>query len=292
MINIKTQLINTLINYQKVNSIIKRLLNQDIFISCYLETEFNFFMKKIRAVLIDDDRFIVKILSDLLREYYPEVEILGIAHDGTDGLQKIEQLKPDLLFLDIEMPNMNGFEMLDKIDNLNFKTIFTTAHSHYAIKAFRFNALDYLLKPINEKELAQAIKRFKSNRYLDQGSKIQLAIDNIKENSTSEQKLILETQNGTFRLALKDILYMEGDRNYSLIHQKNGTKELSSKTLGYFEELLSDKGFFRPHRSYLINSNAVHDLQADTLILKNKATLPISRRKKTEAKKWFEEKVN
>ena len=249
-------------------------------------------MHNIKALLIDDDQFIVQILSDLILENHPEIEIIDIANNGKEGLEKIKELKPDLVFLDIEMPDMNGFEMLNHLETRNFKTIFTTAHSQYAIKAFRFNALDYLLKPIVEIELFQAIKRFKSDQIENQEKQIQNALYNLKSNSNEDQRLALETQNGLFSLPLKEIIFLESDRNYSYIHQVSGVKELSSKTLGYFEELLSDKGFFRPHRSYLINSNAVDDLQSDTLILKDKTVIPISRRKKSEAKKWFAEKVN
>lgn len=249
-------------------------------------------MHNIKALLIDDDQFIVQILSDLILENHPEIEIIDIANNGKEGLEKIKELKPDLVFLDIEMPDMNGFEMLNHLETRNFKTIFTTAHRQYAIKAFRFNALDYLLKPIVEIELFQAIKRFKSDQIENQEKQIQNALYNLKSNSNEDQRLALETQNGLFSLPLKEIIFLESDRNYSYIHQVSGVKELSSKTLGYFEELLSDKGFFRPHRSYLINSNAVDDLQSDTLILKDKTVIPISRRKKSEAKKWFAEKVN
>jgi two-component system LytT family response regulator len=246
-------------------------------------------MNKIKTLLIDDDQFIVKILSDLIQENHPEIEILGIAKSGKEGLRKIEVLKPDLIFLDIEMPDMNGFEMLNNLKVRNFKTIFTTAHSKYAIKAFRFNALDYLLKPIIESELLQAIRRFQKNHKENQEKQIQNALHNLTTNSNKDQRLALETQNGLFSLPLKEIVFIEGDRNYSVIHQMDGAKEVTSKTLGYFEELLAEDGFFRSHRSYLVNSIFINEIRSEEFVLLNEINIPISRRRKSLAIKWFTE---
>lgn len=244
-------------------------------------------MKNIRAVLIDDDNFIVKILSDMIHENYIEIEVLGVANSGEEGIKLINQLNPDLVFLDIEMPDMNGFEMLSRIELIDFKTIFITAHSQYAIKAFRFNALDYLLKPIQEEELKHAINRFELNQTERQLKEIENALFNQKVKSPEDQRLALETQNGLFSLPLKEIVFIEGDRNYSVIHQKNGTKELTSKTLGYFDDLLAEDGFFRSHRSFLVNSIFINEIQQEEFVLKNETKIPISRRKKSAAKVLF-----
>ncbi|MFT4805612.1 MAG: two-component system LytT family response regulator, partial [Psychroserpens sp.] len=112
---------------------------------------------QIKSILIDDNTFIANVLLDQLKENHPDIEVMAIAKNGKEGLEKIHLLKPNLIFLDIEMPDMTGFEMLNKLDVIDFQIIFITSHTHYAIKAFRFNALDYLVKPINEKELASAI---------------------------------------------------------------------------------------------------------------------------------------
>ena len=246
-------------------------------------------MAKIRALLIDDNKFVVTVLSDMLKENHPEIEVLGIANDGNDGLKKIEQFQPDLVFLDIEMPDMTGFEMLSHLDDITFQTIFTTSHSHYAIKAIRFNALDYLVKPIEELELKHAIKRYLSNtNKLENQGMVKQALLNLKTENAEEQTLQLPSQQGTISLKLTQIIRIEGERNYSYIFLSNGKKQLSSKTLGHFEEILSDKGFFRCHRSHLVNGTHIVSLKNnDHFVLKDEASIPISRRKKTEAKNWF-----
>lgn len=243
---------------------------------------------KIKSLIIDDNSFVIDLLSDQLRQYHPDVEVLGIAKSGADGLKKIKLLKPDLIFLDIEMDDMTGFDLLSQLDDITFQTIFITSHSHYAIKAIRFNALDYLLKPINEKELSQAIKRHTSSTSF-QANKTQVkqALVNLKTKTVEDQSFLLQTQKGTLRLFLRNIVKIEGERNYSNIHLSNNKRVLSSKTLGYFEEILSEKGFFRCHRSFLINRYHIDHLGKSNFILKDQTQVLVSRRKKSEAKRWF-----
>lgn len=243
---------------------------------------------RVKSLLVEDNPFMAAILSDLLQENHPEIEVMGIAKNGEEGLKKIKHLQPDLVFLDIEMPDMTGFEMLNRIETINFQTIFITAHSHYAIKAFRFNALDYLVKPIVAEHLDQSIKRFKSNKksavHQDQ---MQQALDNLNTEKIEEQKLVLPTEKGILQLPLKEITKIESERNYSFIHLSNGLKELSSKTLSHFEFILNEKGFFRCHRSFLVNRFHIDKISQDFFKLKDNSEIPISRRKKSEAKKWF-----
>ncbi len=191
---------------------------------------------KIKALIIDDNSFIIDLLSDLLRQNHPEIELLGFANNGRQGLEKINSLKPDLIFLDVEMPDMTGFEMLGQVKDFHFQIIFITSFSHYAINAIRFNALDYLVKPIDQKELSLAIKRYKAKDNLTLNKKhVRQALINLKTKKVEDQNLFLQTQEGMLRLALKRIIKIESDRNYSYIHLSNNTKVLSSKTLGYFE---------------------------------------------------------
>jgi two-component system LytT family response regulator len=244
---------------------------------------------KIKSLLIDDNTFIANVLLDQLKENHTEIEVLSIAKNGKEGLEKIKLLKPDLIFLDIEMPDMTGFEMLNQLDTINFQTIFITSHSHYAIKAFRFNALDYLVKPIEEKELASAIRKLSIYKGKSRNhNKIQKALENIKAKNVSDQALFLQTQNGMIRLPLKQIVKIEGNRNYSDIYLSDNTKLLSSKALGYFEDILSDKHFFRCHRSYLVNGAFINGIKKTShFLLKNDTEVPISRRKKNTAKSWL-----
>ncbi len=243
----------------------------------------------VKSLIIDDNSFIIDLLSDQIRQNHPNIALLGFAKSGKEGLEKIRLFKPDLVFLDVEMGDMTGFDMLNQLENIIFQTIFITSHSHYAIKAIRFNALDYLLKPINDKELAQAIKRHTSKSTLQANqNKVHQALINLQTKKVEEQSLLLQTQQGTLRLALKHIVKIEGERNYSYIYLSDNTKELSSKTLGYFEDILADKGFIRCHRSFLVNRFHIDSIQnQDSFLLKDSSRVPISRRKKSDAKKWF-----
>ncbi len=242
-------------------------------------------MKPIKALIVEDNKFMATVLHDLLKHHTTGISVSGIANTGNEALQLIASEKPNVVFLDIELPDMTGFELLQQLDNINFQTIFTTAHSHYAIRAFRFNALDYLIKPIIESELDEAIKRFLKSA----GNNIEVkhALSNLESQPVENQKLVLATQNGILRLPLKQITHIEGDRNYSYIHLSNANRELSSKNLAYFEDILIDKNFFRNHRSFLVNRYHIDALKTDHFVLKNGFEIPISRRKRTEANTWF-----
>lgn len=245
----------------------------------------------IKSLIIDDNPFIIDLLRDQLEQHHKDVEIIGVANSGKEGLEKIKKIKPDLIFLDVEMPDMNGFVLLEHCDEISFQTIFITSYSHYAIKAIRFNALDYLVKPIETNDLSQAIKRYYKNEdKLINQQRIQQTLINLKQKNTSDEILILQTQSGELKIALKQIIKIESDRNYSYIHLTNSSKKLSSKTLGYFVEILSEKGFFRCHRSFLINRTHVDDIIDNCeFILTDGTKIPIARRKKMEALDWFSE---
>ena len=208
--------------------------------------------KPLKALIVEDNVFMATVLQDLLTQYSSKIAIIDIAKTGNEALSLIAKINPDVIFLDIELPDMTGFELLQQLDNINFQTVFTTSHSHYAIKAFRFNALDYLIKPINESELDEAIK-----------------------------KIYKFTNNSI------DVKNALSNRNYSYIHLSNGSKELSSKNLAYFEDILVDKNFYRAHRSFLVNKYHIKELIESHFVLNNKLEIPISRRNITEAKAWF-----
>lgn len=245
--------------------------------------------KKIKCLIIDDDPFILELLQDKLNQYFPEVDVLSTANNGREGLEKIKTHQPDLIFLDVEMTDMTGFEMLAQLSDIKFQTIFITSYSHYAIKAIRFNALDYLLKPIDLGELKRALKRFKNKS----SSKLQkenmaMALLNSSTKNIADHMLVLKTQDGALKLILKDIVHIEGDRNYSYIHLKNATKKLVTKTLSDLEELLDSKGFYRCHRSHILNSAHIIKTKGISVLLSNNVQVPISRRKKKQFSVWFE----
>ena len=239
----------------------------------------------IQCLIIDDDSFIRDLLIDKLNQYFPEITILGTAKNGHEGLEQIERLHPDLVFLDVEMTDMTGFELLSKLEKVNFKVIFITSYQHYAIKAIRFNALDYLLKPFDLEELKNAVKRFKT--YRNQNN-VPMALKNLRSKNNSEQTLILNTRQGELYLELKDIILIEGERNYSYIHLTKNRKELVSKTLSHLEELLEDKGFFRCHKSYLVNKAHISSNRKNfSIVLSNGQNIPVSRRKNDAFSNWL-----
>lgn len=242
----------------------------------------------IRCLIVDDSALMATILSDLLKEDHPKVQVIGVAYNGSEALRMIRELKPELVFLDVEMPDLTGFEVLGQLGEIEFQTIFITAHSHYAIKAIRFNALDYLVKPIDPVELTQALRRFRRRADdHEQQEQIKQALQNLKKEDAQDQVLFLPTQEGGIKLVLRDIIKIEGDRNYSTIHLTNGRKKVSSKTLGYFEELLAGPDFFRCHRSFLINRAHVERQGREVFVLTGGEEVPVARRKRVEAKGWF-----
>jgi two-component system LytT family response regulator len=245
---------------------------------------------KIRCLIIDDDPFIRELLQDKLNQYFPDILVLSTANSGNEGLKKITLYNPQLIFLDVEMADMTGFEMLSQLSNINFHTIFITSYSHYAIKAIRFNALDYLLKPIDLGELRKAIKRLKAYASsFPQTENLSLALKNVLNKNVSDHMLILKTQDGDLRLVLNEIIHIEGDRNYSYIHLKNGKKALVTKTLVELEELLNSRGFYRCHKSHILNAEHISSYtNGNFVLLTETITIPISRRKKKAFIDWYQ----
>jgi two-component system LytT family response regulator len=244
---------------------------------------------KIRSLIIDDDPFTRDLLQDELQSQFAEIEVVEIASSGTEGLRIIEHLKPELVFLDVEMGDMTGFEMLSRIQKIDFQVIFITSFDHYAIKAIHFNALDYLIKPIDTEDLKHSIERYKKS-LAGNGSfqAIKNAMQNYNTDDLLEHTLLLHLQNGEQRIRLKDIVRAEGVSNYSYIHTTDKQKVLTSKTLGLLEEMLSEQLFFRCHKSHLVNIIQIKDLSTNTLItLKDNSQIPLSRRKASAFKAWF-----
>ncbi|MEM6724866.1 MAG: LytTR family DNA-binding domain-containing protein [Bacteroidota bacterium] len=241
----------------------------------------------IRSLIIEDDVFMVDLLRDKLKQYHPEVEILAVTRNGAEGLQLITEHQPELLFLDVELGDMTGFEMLAQIPDIDFETIFVTSYSHYAIKAIRFNALDYLVKPIDLEELKQAIRRYHENEAKEESkANLQRAVRNQQQQDVGEHELVLHTHDGDLYLRIKDIVRIEGERNYSFVILKNKKKHLVSKTLADLEDLLEGKSFFRSHRSYLVNGMHIESYNNTLITLSDGVEVPIARRKKEEFLEW------
>ncbi|HQU53435.1 MAG TPA: LytTR family DNA-binding domain-containing protein [Saprospiraceae bacterium] len=242
-------------------------------------------MNKLKAIIVEDNGFMAMALEDLLGQFSQSVRLAGSANSGETAIEIIREVKPDVVFLDVELQDMTGFELLRRLPDIRFKTVFTTAYSHYAIEAFQINALHYLVKPIKRHELSEAIQRCLASSY--NPDKFSAAISNIDRNFSSNGKLILPTQTGTLRFSFQQITHLEGERNYSFIHLLNGGKVLSSKNLAYFEDALDEHQFFRCHRSFIINKVHVESVGHEIVLLKNGQQIPVSRRKKMQVLEWM-----
>ncbi len=239
----------------------------------------------IRTVIIDDEingRF---ALRQKLRDYCPEVEVVGEAPDGSEGIELIRTLNPEVVFLDIEMPGMNGFEMLIRLPEKKFHLIFTTAYDHYAIKAIKFAAFDYLLKPIDIDELKATIAKVTRQMPAENTSK---RLETLEQNFLTRpllHKIAIPTLEGLLFFDLHEILRLEAESNYTILIFTDHRKLLASRTLKDFEEILPAETFFRAHNSHLINLQYIRRyIKGDggQVEMQNGDIILVSRRKKEE----------
>lgn len=211
----------------------------------------------ITGIIIDDEVRSCNVLKRMLQEYAPEINIIDVVHSAADGIMSIKSNNPDLIFLDIQMPQGDGFQVLEHFDHIPFKVIFTTAYDQYAIKAIKFSALDFLLKPIDIEELQQAISKIK-NVY---GQQEDSRFNNLKEIISQNKKagkIALSTQDEIKFVQLTEIIRMEANGNYTSIFLSSGEKVLVTQTLKFYEDLLKDDFFLRVHHSHLINLKKVN----------------------------------
>lgn len=240
----------------------------------------------LRAIVIDDNPEIRKKNCLLIKANCPNISIIGQADSVESGCAIIKQLSPDLVFLDIEMPDGTGFDLLQKLKPIQFKVIFITGYEDFAIKAFRFSAIDYLLKPLNPSELVEAVKKAVeslSKEVFDM--KLNNLFMNL-ERPKNLQKLILKTADRIYSINIQDIVNCESDKNYTTFHFINAPKLVVSTNLKEYESILGPHNFFRTHKSHLINLSYFDHLikleGGNTIVMKNKTIIPLSVRKKEE----------
>lgn len=236
----------------------------------------------LKAIIIDDEPDCVKLLALQLKMYCPQVTVVAACTASADGLIQIKELQPDIVFMDIEMPVMNGFQLLEQLGQINFSLVFVTAYDQFAVKAFRFNALDYLLKPIDGKDLTKAVEKAilhkpdpQQLRYLKQ------QLHNGEKQHPD--KIALPYQNGVTFTEIKNVLYCEAENNYTRFFIAGGQQCMVSKTLGDIEEVLEDRNFLRVHRQYLINLDHIKKYvrgEGNYLIMSNDESIPVARNKK------------
>ena len=238
----------------------------------------------LKAVIIDDEEGARDTLVSLLREFCPDIAIEAECSNVPDGVLAINRKNPDVVFLDIEMPEYNGFELLDFFREVNFEIVFVTAYSQYAIRAFEVSAIDYLLKPVEIDQLRSAVAKVQQKRA--QATIIQ-RLEVMKETFRNEEvrKIALPMSDGLLFTDINEIVLFEADRAYTNIYLVNGSKLTVSKPMRTFEEVLSERPFFfRPHRSYLINLNHIKKyIRGESLIvMDNSVSVAIARDRKLE----------
>jgi two-component system LytT family response regulator len=239
----------------------------------------------LRAIIIDDIDAIRAKNTSLIKQHCPNVVLIAEANSVKTGVAVIQQYVPDLVFLDVEMTDGTGFDLLQQLVTINFKVIFITAFQDFAIRAFRFSAIDYLLKPIDPTDLIEAVNKAEEtvNKEVLE-LKFSTLFSNI-ERPKNLQKIVLKTSEKIYSVNIQDIIHCEADKNYTTFYFINAPTLVVSTTLKDYETLLLPHGFFRPHQSHLINMSYFdHFIKANngTILLKNNVTIPLSVRKRDE----------
>lgn len=258
--------------------------------------------ERIKAALIDDEELALTALSGKLAEYCPEIEVIRTFNNPQEALKHVEGLNADVIFLDIEMPRMNGFTFLQKLQTINFEVIFTTAYSQYAIQALRISALDFLLKPIDVNDLREAVKRLgariegrrqlaeshEGNHTLEE--QLQVLLQYQQKESHSLGLIALPARDGLEFIDVNEIIKIESDSVYSILYLVNNKKMVITRTLKEMEEMLSPHHFFRVHKSYIINLRFVRKYirgEGGTVLMSDGSTVEVSRRSKQDFLKLF-----
>jgi len=242
-------------------------------------------MERIRAMLVDDENHCNQTLAYELMRHCPQVEVVAMAMSGEEAIHQIRTLQPDLVFLDIEMPGLSGFELIERLKPISFDVIFVTAYDQYAIQAFRYAAMDYLMKPVVSEQLIEAVARVGSHRLpADQSSQLEVLLHNLRDGLKSP-RIALPSGRGMDFVNTEDILYCIAESNYTHIRMQNGSKYTCSKTLKEVEHLLTHLDFFRIHQSYMINMRHLQRYLRDDggyAVMTDGYKVPIAKRRKEE----------
>jgi two-component system LytT family response regulator len=245
-----------------------------------------------KIIIIDDEEQQRNFTSTVVKKYCPTIEIVAQVANVKDGIEAIQKYVPDLILLDVEMPDGTGFDLLKKLMPIDFQVIFITAHNEFAVKAFKFSALDYLLKPVAPEELVITLQKAEQVQKQTQ-IQMQLAIllNNIQDFAGEVKKLVLKDADNVHIVSISEVMYMQADNNYTSFFLTDKRKIVISKTLKEYEQLLEGKGFFRCHQSHLVNLNYI--LRIDKrdggfIVMKDQTQLPLSSRKKEQLLQWLE----
>jgi two-component system LytT family response regulator len=240
----------------------------------------------LRAILVDDEANSLSALQQKIMEHCPQVDIIGTYTKPAECIDSINKLKPDLVFLDIEMPGINGFKLLQDVTYKNFEPVFVTAYDHYAIKAIRFSALDYLVKPVDIDELKGSVERAaqkKSNNSTNE--RLDLLLDHISNPKKDFKRIVIPSQDSLRFIRIDEIVYLEANMNYTHIHMSGNEKHVVSRTIKEYEDLLPGSTFIRIHNSFIINKDYLEKYErgeGGQVIMSNGVRLDVSKRKKAD----------
>lgn len=251
-------------------------------------------MNKLKTILVDDEQDSIRVLELYLEKYCPNVEIVATAQNVDDALLVIDKEKPHLVFLDIEMPDKNGFELLKTVDDLNFHTIIVTGYEKYAVQAIKYAAIDYLLKPISAQDLKDAVAKV-DPLTLQNDPRTSHLFELLSNPISTYTKLVIPSHNGFKSLEIDDIVSLQAmEGSYTVLKMADGDRIVASKALTYFEEVLPEKAFFRAHRSHMVNLAFVlsFDSKADEIRLKNKEVFSVATRKRSAFRERFAAFIN
>ena len=248
-------------------------------------------MKRLRALAIDDEAGSIKALEWELKLFTDQVELVGSTQDPDQGLAMLKELDPDLLFLDIEMPGMNGFELLQAAGPVRAQVIFTTAYDKFAVRAFEVSALDYLLKPVDEEELGRVMRKVQEGRRHERfQQQLEVLMGELRQHDPGLRTIVVPTTESLEFISVDDISRFEADSNYTRIHLAAGKPLLIAKTLKHVQGLVEGMGFFRAHNSHLVNVRHIKRmLRGDPacLVMQDGTTVPVSRGRKGDLLERF-----
>ena len=237
----------------------------------------------IKAVIIDDESYACQALMTLLRKHCPDVTVAVACQDPREAVAIVEDIKPQLVFLDIEMPHMNGFSFLEKCRPASFDVIFTTSYDQYAIKAIRFSALDYLLKPVDATELKTAVQKYRDRPAPVTQQQFEILLAKLNQPSSASARIALPTMEGLQIISIDNIIFCSSSSNYTILTLKDKQKLTVSKTLKEIEEMLEDHRFLRIHHSYLVNLDEIKKYfrgEGGTVLMSDGSSVDVSRSKK------------
>ncbi|MCD6018381.1 MAG: DNA-binding response regulator [Bacteroidetes bacterium] len=239
----------------------------------------------IKAIIVDDETNNQELISNLLKSYADNIQVVGLANSVETAYNAIMEHHPDLIFLDIQMPDGTGFDLLKKFDKINFKIIFVTAHQEFAIEAFKYSALDYLLKPLSPTNLIEAVKKVEESMSSeDLNLKLKILLSNMAEPIKNKKKIVLKTMERIYSVDIDDIIRLESDGGYTKVYLVDGKRIMVSRTMKEFDDLLIDVGFLRVHHSHLVNMNHLFCFEKSEghLVMKDESIVPVSNRKKDQ----------